>query len=102
MRGRCAAAAAENADAERGGFAGEEREVFGGRARIDDAVAFALRETGIRHAADAQVVDIRELLKDRKERLRSQCAICADDLDVFVLEALRGVGGKQVAIGAAL
>ena len=45
VRGRGAAAAAENAHADIGGFAGKLRKIFRRRFGIDDAVAFALWES---------------------------------------------------------
>ena len=92
VRGRGAAAAAENAHAESGGFASEKREIFRRGFRIDDAVAFALRKTGVGHAADAEVVDFGKLTQDFEQGLRAESAVGADDLNVFCFELSGGIG----------
>jgi hypothetical protein len=97
VRGRGAAAAAENAHPESGGFAGEKREIFGRGFRVHDAVAFALGETGVGHAANAETVHAREFLKNGKQRLRAERAIGADDLHVFVFQLRGHRAGTQVA-----
>src|SRR6266478_5245846 len=86
MRGRGAAAAAENAHAEGGGFAREKGEIFGRGFRVDDAVAFTLGETGVGHAADAQIVDAGKFLKNGKQGLRPERAIGADNLHIFIFQ----------------
>src|SRR5579859_1623417 len=93
VRGRGAAAAAKNTDAESGGFSREESEIFRRRFGIDDAVAFALGEAGIGHAADPQFVDFRELPQNAEQSLRAERAVRADDLNVFSLELSGGIGG---------
>src|SRR6267143_5279360 len=96
---RCrAAATAEHAHAERGGFARKEREIFRRRFWIYDAVAFALGKTGVGHAADTKTINSGELLQNREKRLRAKRAIRADHLDIFVFQLRRGIGGPDVAV----
>src|SRR5580692_106455 len=102
VRGRCAAAAAENAHTERGRFAGKEREIFRRRLGIDDAVAFALRKAGVRHAADAKAVDFGQLAQDFEQWLRAEGAVRADDLHVFCFELRGGTRGAEIAVRCSL
>jgi hypothetical protein len=102
MGGGCAAAAAEDADAGFGSFAGEERKIFWRRFGIDDAVAFAFGETGVGHPADPQIVDGSELLKNWEKRLRAEGAVGADDLNVLISELSGGLRGSEIAIGGAV
>src|SRR5580700_5590820 len=102
VRGRCAAAAAENAHAESGSLPREEREIFRRRFWINDAVSFALRKTGVRHTADTEIVDFGQLTQDLEQWLRAERAICADDLYVFCLELSGGIGGPEIAVGRSL
>ena len=100
--GRRAAAAAENAHAEGGGFAREQRKIFRRRFRINDAVAFALGESGVGHAADAHVVDAGKFAAESASSdLRTERAVRADDLDVFIFELRGGIGRAQIAEGGA-
>ena len=93
-----AAAAAENAHAERGRFAREERKIFGRRFRVNDAVAFAFRKAGVGHSADAQILDPGEFFENRKQRLRPEGAVRADHLDICTLQLCGGVGRAQIAV----
>ncbi len=102
MSGRSAAAAAEDAYASASSFTREKSEIFRRRFGIDDTVAFALRETGVRHAADAEIVDRSELLQDRKKHLRPDGAVRSYDLNIFIFELGGCIGGSQVAIGGAV
>src|SRR5260370_9844238 len=101
MRWRCSAATTENAHAERGRFACEKRKIFRRRFRINDAVALALGKSGIGHGADANVIDCSQLRENWQKRLRSERAIRANHLDVFVFQLRRGIGGANVTVGRA-
>ena len=93
-----ATTAAENAYAANlRGFAGKFREIFRRRFGIDDAVPFALWESGIRHATDPNLAGARDFLQDRQQGLRTQCAIGPDDLDIFVFELHRCGGRVHIA-----
>src|SRR6266705_1125656 len=96
-----AAAAAQNAHAQRGRFAREERKIFRGRFRIDDAVAFTLGEARVGHGADTKIVDGGKLLQNRQQRLRAQCEIRADHLNILVLQLHRGIRRTDIAVGRA-
>src|SRR6266705_3552837 len=96
-----AAAAAQNAHAQRGRFAREERKIFRGRFRIDDAVAFTLGEARVGHAADTKVVDGGKLLQNRQQRLRAKRAIRADHLNILVFQLHRGIRRTDIAVGCA-
>src|SRR5713101_4094319 len=98
---RCSSATAENAHAERGGFACEERKIFRRRFRINDAIALALGKSGIRHGADANVIDCSQLRENGQKRLRSERAIRANHLDVFVFQLCGGIRGADVTVGGA-
>src|SRR5882724_5486114 len=98
MRRRGSAAAAKNAHAERGRFAREEREVFRRGFWINDAVAFALRESCVGHAANAKIIHGGQLLQNRQKRLRAERAVRADDLDILVFQLRRGIGGTNIAV----
>ncbi len=102
VRGRGAAAAAENANTERGRFASELRKIFRRGFRVNDAVAFALGESRVGHAADANVIDAGKLAKNRKQRLRTQRAVRADDLHVFRFELRGRIGRAQIAVRSSL
>ena len=96
--GRSSAATAENTYPGGGRFAREKSEIFRRSFWIDDAVAFALGETGVGHAADAKLANRSKFGKDWKQSLRAQRAICADDLDVFFFQVRGGVSGAKVAV----
>src|SRR5258708_1990549 len=102
VRGRGAKAAAKNAYTSGGSFAREKSEIFRRGFWIDDAVSFALGQTGVGHAADAKIVNRSKLLEDGKKRLRTDGAVCSDDLNVFIFELRRGIGRSQIAIGSAI
>jgi len=89
VRRRRPAAAAQNAHSERRRFAGKAREILRRRFRIHDAVAFSLWEACVGHAARSNVVHRRKLLQNREQRLRTQRAIRANHLHIFVFQ-LRG------------
>src|SRR5713226_915129 len=101
MRWRCSAATAENAHAERGGFAREERKIFRRGFRINDAIAFTLGKSGIGHCADANVIDRSQLRENWQKRLGAKRAIRADHLDVFVFQLRRGIRGADITVGGA-
>src|SRR6266571_5311566 len=96
-----AAAATQNAHAQRGRFARKERKIFRGRFRIDDAVAFTLGEARVGHGADAKVVDGGKLLQNRQQCLRAQRAIRADHLNILVFQLRRGIRRTDIAVGRA-
>src|SRR5260370_686597 len=101
MRWRCSAATAENAHAERGRFAREERKIFRRRFRINDAIALALGKSGIGHGADANVIDRSQLRENWQKRLGAKRAIRADHLDVFVFQLRCGIRGADITVGGA-
>ena len=100
--GRGAAATAQDARAEGRGFAGEEREIFGRRARIDDAVAHALGKSGVGHALTRRSPMLAEAPRIGSSDLWAQRAVRADDLNVFVRQLRGGFGRTQVAVGSCL
>src|SRR5260370_28726261 len=98
MRWRCSAATAENAHAEGGSLAREERKIFRRGFRINDAIAFALGKSGIGHGADANGIDRSQLRENWQKRLGTKRSIRADHLDVFVFQLRFGIRGAAVTV----
>ncbi len=100
--GRGAATATEEAYAEFGGFAGEEREVFGRGFGIDDAVAHADREAGVGHGAEREIRGRREFAQNGKKKLRANGAIGAYGLNIERLQFFPSFGRTRAAERGAL
>ena len=81
---RGAAAAAENARSDFGRFFGEKREIFRRRSRVDRAIADAFGESGVGHGGQGNRGVGGETLQNRQKKLRTDGAIRADGLNIFL------------------
>src|ERR1700722_8575019 len=91
MFGRGAAAAADDADAERGGFAREQSKIFGRRTRVDRTVTDALGETRIGHGRQRNDGNRGKVAQHGKQQLRADGAVGSDGLNVVGGEYLPGI-----------
>jgi len=100
VRGRGAATSAQNAYTGGSRFTRKEAK-YSGEIWIDDASPSALGQTGIRHAADAEVVDCGELLQDREQGLRADGAIGGRRPEHFIFELGGSIARLRSPVGNA-